>query len=151
MYKIYLIRDIHGLKYVGITKQTIKKRLQNHEADLRRGKYCSSHKLDLTCCKITILEDDITEENKKEKEQYWIDKIDCVNDYNAIIDLQKRKENKKQYYEEHKEEKKEELKEELKEEHREYQKKHRDYQISWGGRICYNNNSLLKIDIDLFK
>ena len=138
MYKVYLIRDIHGLKYVGCTKKTLKERLKEHEYHKRNGIYLSSSKLDFTCCKITILEDDITEENKKEKEQYWIDKIDCVNDYNA------------KYNNEHKKQKKQ-YREENKEKHQKYHKEYRAYQISWGGRPNRNNNSLLKIDIDLFK
>ena len=135
MYKVYLIRDIHGLKYVGITQSTIKRRLQRHESDKSTGRYYSSSKLDLTCCKISILEDDITEENKKEKEQYWIDKIDCVNKLNAIHNKSK---SQNKYYHKNKDKIKE------------YHKNLRDYQISWGGRISYNDNSLLKIDTTLF-
>ncbi len=145
MYKIYLIRDIHGLKYVGITKLSLKKRLQNHESCKRTGIYCSSHKLDFTCCKISILEDDITEENKREREQYWIDKIECVNVNNAIYDI---KEYSKKYHQEHKEERNEISKQYYKE-NKEYQKKYRDYQISWGGDKRSNNNLLL-IDTTLF-
>ena len=138
MYKVYLIRDIHGLKYVGCTKKTLKERLKEHEYHKRNGIYLSSSKLDFTCCKITILEDDITEENKKEKEQYWIDKIDCVKEYDT------------KYNNEHKKQKKQ-YREENKEKHQKYHKEYRAYQISWGGRPNRNNNSLLKIDIDLFK
>jgi len=145
MYKVYLIRDIHGLKYVGITKLSLKKRLQNHESCKRTGIYCSSHKLDFTCCKISILEDDITEENKKKREQYWIDKIECVNVNNAIYDI---KEYSKKYHQEHKEERNEISKQYYKE-NKEYQKKYRDYQISWGGDKRSNNNLLL-IDTTLF-
>ena len=135
MYKVYLIRDIHGLKYVGITQSTIKRRLQRHESDKSTGRYYSSSKLDLSCCKISILEDDITEENKKEKEQYWIDKIDCVNQRNAVFDRkeydkkyrEEHKENSKKYDKEHYEEHKEEIKENSKkyyEEHKEERKKY---------------------------
>jgi len=149
MYKVYLIRDIHGLKYVGITKLSLKKRLQNHESCKRTGIYCSSHKLDFTCCKISILEDDITEENKREREQYWIDKIDCVNDYNSICD----KEYHKNYYEEHKKELIENSKKynkEHKKEKKDYDKNLRDYHNSWGGDKRYYNNNLLCIDTTLF-
>jgi len=153
MYKIYLIRDIHGLNYVGSTKKTLKERLKEHERAKRIGIYCSSHKLDFTCCKISILEDNITEENKKEKEQYWIDKIDCVNERNVIFD----KENKKEYNKEYREKNKEEIKEynkkyleEHKEDKKEYDKKYRAYQYSWGGDKRYYNN-LLDVNVDLFK
>ena len=159
MYKVYLIRDIHKQNYVGITKQTIKRRLQEHECDKRNGKYCSSSKLDFTCCKISILEDDITE-NKREREQYWIDKIDCVNEHNAYHN---KKEYDKEYYEEHKEEikkykkkydkehyeDKKKYREEHKEERKEYHKQYRDYKKSWGGDNRSNNNLLL-IDTTLF-
>lgn len=139
MYKIYLIRDIHGLKYVGITQRTIKLRLKEHESDKRNGRYCSSHKLDFTCCKISILEDNITEENKNKKENDWINKINCVNEKNVISDIkQHKKEYFKNHYEKHKEEKKQ------------YQKKYDDYQKGWGGDKRYYN-CLLLIDVDLFK
>ena len=106
MYKIYCIEDIHGLKYVGCTKQTLKKRLSHHETT----RSCSSSKLDLTCCKIYIIEDDIKEENKRAREQYYIEKIDCVNDRNAILDKEKRKEKKKIWTENNKEKVKEKKK-----------------------------------------
>ena len=176
MYKIYLIRDIHGLKYVGCTKQTLKKRLQNHGSDKRNGKYCSSHKLDFSCCKISILENDITEQNKKKKEQYWIDKIDCVNDINAILDKENKPEKIKQYYQDNKKkltEYQKKYREENKEKVKQYNKDNKEkiqiqikqnyqdnkekilkykkqlykYKKSWG---IHSDNNLLNINVELF-
>tara|TARA_R110000822_G_scaffold26250_1_gene79132 strand:- start:308 stop:802 length:495 start_codon:yes stop_codon:yes gene_type:complete len=163
MYKIYCIEDIHGLKYVGCTKQTLKKRLSHHETT----RSCSSSKLDLTCCKIYIIEDDIKEENKRAREQYYIEKIDCVNDRNAILDKEKRKEKKKIWTENNKEkltiqrkqnyqDKKEYYKQYKKQNYQDNKEKILEkrkqlyhYQKSWGGdKRCDNN--LLNINVDLF-
>ena len=83
MYKIYCIEDINDLKYVGKTKQNLSDRFHKHKSDYRSGKNCSSCKLNLYNCIIYPLEE-CEEDLVKEKEQYWIDNIDCVNKINAI-------------------------------------------------------------------
>ena len=122
MYKIYCIKDINGLCYIGKTKQSLKDRLCKHRNHRDRGQYCSSQKLDLDNCEIILLEE-CDESIASEREQYWINNTDCVNDRNAIFDKEHKKEYEKQRYK---------------------------YQNSWGGKPDNNNNSLLKIDIDLF-
>ena len=73
MVSIYCIQDINGLKYVGSTKQKLKRRLQKHRYDKT-----SSKKLDLKNCIIYELEN-CSKENKFEREKYWINKLDTVN------------------------------------------------------------------------
>jgi hypothetical protein len=79
MEKIYLIEDINDLRYVGRTTQKLLRiRLSGHRNDKRRGNFCSSSKLNLGNCNISLLEECFTEE-AREREMYWINKIDCVN------------------------------------------------------------------------
>jgi len=122
IYKIYLITDCHNKNYVGVTKLTLKRRLQLHKRDEKK-KNCSSYKLNLDDCKIELLEE-CTEEDSKERERYWINNIDCVNHLKYNFN---RKEWRKEYF-----------------------KKIHLYRVSFGGDQRSNNNLLL-IDIDLFK
>jgi hypothetical protein len=79
MEKIYLIEDINDLKYVGRTTQKyLSKRLSSHRYDERAGKYVSSSKLNLYNCIVSVLEECLTED-ARERERYWINKINCVN------------------------------------------------------------------------
>jgi hypothetical protein len=75
MIKIYVIEDINGLKYVGSTKEKyLNSRLSGH----RYKKDCRASLLDLDNCSISLIE--LCEEKcRKEREQYWIDNIECVN------------------------------------------------------------------------
>ena len=76
---IYCIEDINDLKYVGKTKQKIQYRHSNHLSDKYRNHGCSSSKLHLEHSIIYLLEE-CSEEDSKEREQYWINNIDCVNE-----------------------------------------------------------------------
>ena len=71
---IYCIEDINDLKYVGKTKLKLSKRFQSHLSN----NSCSSKKLNLHNSIIYLLEE-CSEEVSKEREKYWINKIDCVN------------------------------------------------------------------------
>lgn len=75
MVKIYCIEDINDLKYVGSTKQTLQKRFQTH----KDNKPCSSSKLNLYNAIIYVLEE-CSDEDRKERERYWINKLDTVNE-----------------------------------------------------------------------
>jgi len=140
MIKIYCIEDCDGLKYIGSTKRTLNQRLSHH----RCCKDCRSRELYLNNCKIYTLEE-CDEEQRKEREQYWIDHTECVNKYNTVFN---EKEYRKEYYKENKDK------------IIEYRKNNRDkllkqmnnnyhYKNSWGGDPRFSNN-LLKIDLNIF-
>ncbi len=134
--QIYCIEDCNGLKYVGSTIKTLHRRLIKHKSDKKanRSKCCSSKKLDLDNCKIYQLEEcDIS--HRYEREKYWINNTDCVNISRSEYD--RKKVNKK-------------YREKNKEKINKYQKQYDSYKMSWGGGMRYNNNNLLKIDVNLF-
>ena len=108
MYTIYCIEDINDLKYVGSTKLKLNKRLNKHRCDKNKNHYYSSSKLDLDNCKIYSLETDVSKKDKKERERYWINHIDCVNEIKFNYDNQ---EFCKKYYQENKENLKQKSKE----------------------------------------
>jgi hypothetical protein len=86
MIKIYAIEDINDNIYIGSTKQKyLAQRLQAHKYDKKMCKYCSSSKLNLDYCIIYELEK-CEEKDRKEKEQYWKDNTECVNERNIIFD-----------------------------------------------------------------
>jgi len=94
MVTIYCIEDINDLKYVGSTKQKLNKRLWQH----RTTTTCSSSNLYLDNCKIYSLET-CNESNRKERERYWINKLDCINTNKLNFDNNQylKKYNKKYY------------------------------------------------------
>lgn len=102
MVSIYAIEDINDLIYVGSTKQKLNKRLSMHRSDKRNKKYCSSSKLNLDYCIIYELER-CEQKDRKEKEQYWIDKLESINDRKLNVDRKEILLRKKQYYKNNKE------------------------------------------------
>ena len=129
MIKIYCIEDVNGLKYIGSTGKPLKHRLLKHKS---KDNKCSSYKLDLYNSFIYTIEE-CDEENRNEREQYWIDNTECVNIINVIRDKKKRKEYEKQWYIDNLDRRKQLY----------------NYQSSWCGDKRSNNN-LLEIDIDIF-
>jgi hypothetical protein len=85
MVTIYCIEDINDLKYVGSTKKKLCDRFGGHRSDKKRNNYCSSSKLNLDYCIIYSLET-CNESERSEREKYWINKIDCVNDVKINFD-----------------------------------------------------------------
>jgi len=94
-YKIYCIEDINDFKYVGSTNQKLNIRLSQHRSDKKLNRSISSSKLNLYNCIIYELEK-CNEENKKEREQSWINKLHCVNINNIVFDKKEWRENNKQ-------------------------------------------------------
>jgi len=131
--QIYCIEDCNGLKYVGSTIQTLKKRFSEH----KRKNTCSSRKLELKNSKIYQLEE-CDECERKIREQYWIDHTNCVNQLNTIHypkeHYQKTKQRKLEYVKQYELKNKEKIKQTKKEYY--FRKK------NWG--------DLLKIDVNLF-
>ena len=100
MNTIYCIEDINDLKYVGRTKRKLYNRLASHKYDKKMNLNCSSKNLNLEYCIIYPLETKVSEKDKIEKERYWINHIECVNERKLNFD---RKQNYKQYYDKNKE------------------------------------------------
>lgn len=135
MVVIYAIEDINDLIYVGSTKKKLYQRLSAHRTSKKSNTYraCSSKKLNLEYCIIYELE--ICEEkDRNEREQYWIDKLDCVNEKNTFFD---NKEYQRKYQKERYNKNKEEInksrresrdknKEERNRKNREYKQKNKD-------------------------
>tara|TARA_R110000823_G_scaffold288524_1_gene406669 strand:- start:21 stop:512 length:492 start_codon:yes stop_codon:yes gene_type:complete len=160
MIKIYCIEDVNGLKYIGSTVQPLKERLWGHKS---KNNECSSYKLDLYNSFIYTIEE-CNQDDKKEREQYWIDNTDCVNMYNTTFD---KKEYHKQWHIDNRDKNNENNKQwridnrdKKMEYNKQYHTDNRDkinenatqryhYQNSWGGDKRSNNN-LLEIDIDIF-
>jgi predicted GIY-YIG superfamily endonuclease len=77
--KIYLLTDDKGLKYVGKTPRSMSQRISEHKYDRKRCG-CSSGKLNLDCVSYEILEEvPNIKSYVKEREGYWIQNTDCVN------------------------------------------------------------------------
>ena len=77
---IYCIEDINDLKYVGKTKRKLHDRWRRHVSDKYNSKAtkCSSSKLNLLNSIIYLLEE-CEEDLSKDRERYWINKLNTVN------------------------------------------------------------------------
>ncbi len=149
MVRIYYIKDINDLKYVGSTKKTLARRLSGHKTDKNRDRKLTSSQLDLDNCEIYELET-CDESNRNEREQYWIDRIECVNRYNTIHDYENYD---KDYYKKNKDRKNKENKlyrEKNKEHLSNQRKKLNQYKKTWGGDMRGLECNLLKIDLSVF-
>tara|TARA_R110002096_G_scaffold110052_1_gene240620 strand:+ start:105 stop:422 length:318 start_codon:yes stop_codon:yes gene_type:complete len=105
---------------VGSTKKSLKLRLCQHKYVKKKNNNCSSGKLDLDNCEIYLLEE-CPIHRRNDVEQYWIDRVKCVNKNKTYFNSKMYKKNKSQY------------------------------QLSWGGDLRADNNNLLKIDVNLFQ
>jgi hypothetical protein len=149
MSHIYCIEDINGLKYVGSTKKTLARRLSGHIADKKRNYKISSRLLDLDNCEIYELET-CDEVDRNDREQYWIDRIDCVNRNNTTHDYLNYD---KIYHSKNKDKRNKENKiyrEKNKEHLNNVRKKLNQYRMTWGGDIRGLECNLLKIDLSVF-
>ena len=128
--KIYKIIDnTNGNVYIGKTEQKyLCERLSSHKYDYKTGKRVSSGKIIKNGdYKIELIE----ETHDDSRERYWIINTECVN---KIIPGRTIKESRANWRNNNKDKIKQL-----------YQ-----YQKSWGGSPSNNNNSLLKIDPNLF-
>ena len=121
---IYKIEDNtdHRL-YIGSTSRTLTRRLQDH----KDKKNCAAYEIietgDYIICEIEKCDS----ENRRYREQFWIDNSDnCINKQRALRTPEQKKEYQKVY-----------------------DKILYNYQKSWGGDRRFNNN-LLMIDINYF-
>lgn len=162
MGKIYkIVCNITGEIYIGSTKvKYLCSRIANHKAQYKRYKkglnksYTTSYKiLERNNYKTELIE--LCDDDKiKEREQHYINKLDCINKNNVIgKNKENRKEYLKKYVERNKDKRKNYLlnnKDYFKQKQKEYTDIQREWQKSFGGRIDSNNNSLLKISMDIF-
>ena len=92
---IYCIEDINDLKYVGKTKQRLSKRFSKHRCEHYQLQNCSSCLLNLEYAIIYILEE-CEEDLSVERERYWINKLNTVNE--RKLNGRNYKENYKRWY-----------------------------------------------------
>jgi len=118
---IYAIEDINDKIYIGSTKQKLNRRLVGHRRDKRNNVYVSSSKLNLDYCIIYELEK-CEEKDRKEREEYWINKLESVNDYKLNFD-------KTEYMKEYRKRKKEYQKERYHKNKEEIKRKNKEYYI----------------------
>ena len=141
MYKIYRIVDnTNSNVYIGQTTQLLNQRLREH----KKSQKCRSRDIIKNGdYRIELIE----ETDDKSRERYWIENTDCVN---KVIPGRTYKE----YCQDNTEKIKEyqrEYREKNKENQKEYDKTRRIWFSSMGGQPhSDNNNSLLKIDVNLF-
>lgn len=157
--KIYKIIDnTNGTIYIGKTTQTLKKRLSNH----KNKKCCMSREIIKNGdYKIELIE----ETDDETRERYWIENTECINKYIPGRTSEEWNEDnkdkmiayKEKYYNNNKQLCKKRAKEYYKnniEQISEYNKKRQKIRNNWmasmGGRPTENNNSLIKIDPNLF-
>ena len=147
--KIYkIIDESNGDLYIGSTIQELHTRFSTHHIFKQYNKIMGN-------CKISLIEEYPCNSKRElfEREQYWMDKIDCINKTRAFTSKKKEKEISRKRSSKHYYENKEEYINRSSKyyyENKEVIKKRAEWQKSMGGRIDLNNNSLVKIDPDLF-
>ncbi len=117
MYKIYQMKDINGLIYIGSTSQELKQRYRQHLYDQEMERHnVSSGALQLDNCEMTVLEDNVPYCYKKQRERYWILNTNCVNTCTLDCD-ERQSEMARKYYLKHKDKLKEKHKQKYIEKH----------------------------------
>tara|TARA_R110000796_G_C14287263_1_gene403501 strand:- start:46 stop:519 length:474 start_codon:yes stop_codon:yes gene_type:complete len=150
--KIYkIIDETNGDVYVGSTVQILWDRFQTH------GMFETYHKIKSNC-KISLIEEYPCENKREleEREQYWMNKFNCINKQRAFRDPEFHKteaiKRAKEYYENNREKANERNKQNNILNNQRNTARKREvyyYQNSWGGEMRRENNLLL-IDLDLF-
>ena len=80
MYKIYQIINIDGERYVGSTKEKLKRRYSLHKSHNANPntRSCSSEIVLLKPNTIVLIESNVLEEKRLQRERYWIDTLNNV-------------------------------------------------------------------------
>lgn len=113
IYKIVVKNDPDAPCYVGSTISALYDRFSHHKAIAINPKYtrhCKSKQLfdeyGINNCEIQLVEDYSckTKQELLQRENEWMNKLNCINRYKAFSSVEDRKEYKKSYYEEHKDE-----------------------------------------------
>ena len=140
--KIYKLTSNQTDKiYIGSTIQTLNRRLMGHKCDFNRGRSgCNRELIQYSDVNIELIEDYPcnTKRELEIREQYFIDKLDCVNTKRAYMTKEDRLKmnricDKKRTRD-----------------HKPYLKQYREYRASWGGDTRSNNN-LLETDVNIFQ
>ena len=116
--------------YIGSTKNLYKRMSVNKTKDKKNKKRTCSSKMIIQSGEydVEILEE-CDDNKRKEREQYWIDKFECVNKINATRVKNWNRDNKERI--------------------KNYKQHWKKYQDSWGGDKR-NNNNLLEIEPTIF-
>jgi predicted GIY-YIG superfamily endonuclease len=137
--KIYkIIDESNGDLYIGSTIQTLKARNWGHHMIRDYNKIREN-------CKISLIEDYPCNSKKElvKREQYWIDRTDCINKTRSYRTPGQKKESMRNH--------KEMNRERCLLLQKKSNERSRTWQRSMGGRKDeWNNNSLVKIDPDIF-
>ena len=134
-----IVCNITGERYIGSTKQELKKRIEKHK-DVKQKHPCSSKQIIQRGDFVSrVLEegDDIG----REREQHYIDTLDNINNYRAYgHDLERYK----KYYKDRRKNPVWIARQKV------WDKNRYNFKKSWGGHPDKDNN-LLRINLDLFK
>ena len=144
--KIYkIVCNTTGLIYIGSTIQTLKERLSQHKSKYRLSRTCSSHLVLQNNNSDIILIENYPCNSRKElqlREGIFQKSIPCVNSAIAGRTIKEYRKDNKEKTKQYSIDNKEKIKV--------YKHNLHAYQKSWGGRPSDNNNSLLRIDPNLF-
>lgn len=93
---IYCIEDINDNKYIGSTKRQLDTRLTEHRYKQRNQLGTTSQQLNLYNCIIYVLEE-CDESERSEREKYYIQNTDCVNQI-RFVGSENHNKNQRKYY-----------------------------------------------------
>jgi hypothetical protein len=149
IYKIVCLDENDDRTYIGSTIIPLEERLKKHKKDKKRYERGAYHNVSsypiLHNCKIELIEDYPcdNEIELKKREQYHIDKNDCINKNRAYITDEARKEIRKNNYEKHKENEIKQMKI-YRVKHNEIIKAYKSKKIDCECGICYTNQHKLR-------
>jgi hypothetical protein len=158
-----IVCNITNERYIGSTKRKLNERMQQHR-ELRYSSKCIIERNNYTSKILEHYSCNDKDELRK-REQYWMNKLECINHAKAWSKNSKKEwleENKEYVREWHKNQYQKNKEHRLKlgkiweEKNKEYKKKYRkqlyEYKNTWGEKAWGHpfDNNLLKIDVRLF-